>query len=237
MHVHDLTWLQLAELVEADGRIVLPLGSTEQHAHLSLGTDTIEVERIAAEAAGPLGVPVLPALPYGVVPQLAAFPGSPSVATGTYAALLVEIVGSLALQGFLSVLLLNGHLGNTLARETVETQRRDAGIEVVWHDWWAPPEVLALMGGTPGEPLPGHASWVESFPWVRIPGVALPAGEKEPVPLDELAPVDPLEARALLGDGSYGGAYDLGPERAVAIHEAAVAGARAAIAALPRRPG
>ncbi len=242
MHVHDLTWLHLAALVERDGRVVLPLGSTEQHAHLSLGTDTIEVERIALEAAAPLGVPVLPALPYGVVPQLAAFPGSPTVGVSTYAALLGDIIDSLALQGFRSVLLLNGHLGNTLARSAVEARppagaRRPAGLEVAWHDWWAPSDVLALMGGTPGEPLPGHASWVESFPWVRIPGVALPAGEKPLVPLDELAPVDPLEAKELLGDGSYGGAYDLGPERAVAIHDAAVAGARAAIAALPRNAG
>lgn len=40
------------------------------------------------------------------------------------------------------------------------------------------------------------------------------------------------EAKALLGDGSHGGAYDLGPERAVALHEAAVTAARAALVAL-----
>jgi len=41
---------------------VLPVGSTEQHAYLSLETDNVLAERIAFDAAEPLGVPVLPAL-------------------------------------------------------------------------------------------------------------------------------------------------------------------------------
>jgi creatinine amidohydrolase/Fe(II)-dependent formamide hydrolase-like protein len=44
---------------------VLPLGSTEQHAYLSLATDAILAERVSVEAAEPLDVAVLPALPYG----------------------------------------------------------------------------------------------------------------------------------------------------------------------------
>src|SRR6266705_49445 len=66
MRVHDLNWMQLEAYLENDDRIVLPLGSTEQHAYLSLGTDNILAERIAVEAAEPLGVPVLPVLAYGL---------------------------------------------------------------------------------------------------------------------------------------------------------------------------
>lgn len=234
MHLHNLTWGQLDRLRSDDGRIVLPLGCTEQHAHLSLGTDTIEVERIAVEAAAPLHVPVLPALPYGVTPQLAAFPGSPSLRPETLALLVGEVLESLSLQGFRAVLVLNGHVGNTLARAAIEARAATGfpALRVTWHDWWAPPEVLDLMELAADGPVAGHASWIESFPWVRVPGVALPAGTKPAVALDELAPIDPREALRLLGDGSYGGAYDRGPERAVAIHEAAVAAARAALVAL-----
>src|SRR5438270_8613959 len=39
--------------------IVLPFGSIEQHAYLSLGVDMILSERVSVEAAEPLGVPVL----------------------------------------------------------------------------------------------------------------------------------------------------------------------------------
>ena len=71
MRVRDLNWLQLEAYLERDDRIVLPLGSTEQHAYLSLETDNVLAERVAAEAAGPLGVPVLPAFAYGVTPGFA----------------------------------------------------------------------------------------------------------------------------------------------------------------------
>ncbi len=78
VRVADLNWMQLEAYLQRDDRIVLPLGSTEQHAYLSLATDSILAERIAVEAAEPLGVPVLPALAYGLTPYFAAFPGSPS---------------------------------------------------------------------------------------------------------------------------------------------------------------
>jgi creatinine amidohydrolase len=60
--IADLNWMQVEGYLERDDRIVLPLGSTEQHAYLSLATDSLLAERVAVEAAEPLGVPVLPAL-------------------------------------------------------------------------------------------------------------------------------------------------------------------------------
>src|SRR5207244_11588075 len=84
MRVHDCNWQMLEEYLKHDDRIVLPIGSTEQHGYLSVGTDAILAERVAVEAAEPLGVPVLPALPFGVTPYFAAFPGSPSRRTSTY---------------------------------------------------------------------------------------------------------------------------------------------------------
>src|SRR5436190_16152122 len=71
--------MQLEAYLEHDDRIVLPLGSTEQHAYLSLATDSILAERVSLEAAEPLGVPVLPALAYGVTPYFGAYPGSPTL--------------------------------------------------------------------------------------------------------------------------------------------------------------
>ena len=65
MHIRELNWMQLEEYLERDDRIVLPLGSTEQHAYLSLETDNILAERVSVEAAEPLAS-VLPVLPYGL---------------------------------------------------------------------------------------------------------------------------------------------------------------------------
>ena len=71
--------MQLEAYLESDDRIVLPLGSIEQHGYLSLGVDMILSERVSVEAAEPLGVPVLPSLPYGLTPYFAAYPGSPTL--------------------------------------------------------------------------------------------------------------------------------------------------------------
>ena len=88
MRIADMNWMQVEAYLAADDRCVLPIGSTEQHAQLSLCVDAILAERVAVEAAEPLGVPVLPVLSYGLVPSFAAFPGSPSLTEPTYAALL-----------------------------------------------------------------------------------------------------------------------------------------------------
>ena len=68
MRVYDMNWMAVEDYLRRDDRIALPLGSTEQHGYLSLGVDAILSERVAVDAAEPLGVPVLPALPYGLTP-------------------------------------------------------------------------------------------------------------------------------------------------------------------------
>ena len=78
---------------EHDDRIVLPLGSVEQHAYLSLAVDQILSERVAVEAAEPLGVPVLPALPYGIDAVLRRVPGQPdALRVETYGAVLRDLL-------------------------------------------------------------------------------------------------------------------------------------------------
>ena len=54
MRISDMNWMQVRDHAARDDRAVLPIGSTEQHAHLSLSVDTILSERVAVEAAEPL---------------------------------------------------------------------------------------------------------------------------------------------------------------------------------------
>src|SRR3712207_7206598 len=99
--------MQLEAYLERDDRIVLPLASTEQHAYLSLATDCILAERVAVEAAEPLGVPVLPVLAYGVTPGFAAWPGSPSLRADTFLTVVRELLESLRGQGFRRIMLVD----------------------------------------------------------------------------------------------------------------------------------
>lgn len=125
MRIRDLNWMQLEEYLEQDDRIVLPVGSTEQHAYLSLETDNILAERASVEAAEPLGVPVLPVLAYGVT-GFTAYPGSPTLREPTLLAALSDIADSLLSQGFARILVVNGHGGNTGAGEELARSRAPA---------------------------------------------------------------------------------------------------------------
>src|SRR5262245_4857837 len=84
LKIADLNWMQVAEYLERDQRAVVPLGSVEQHAYLSLATDALLAERVAVEAAEPLGVVVFPVIAYGITPYTLAYPGSVSLRVSTY---------------------------------------------------------------------------------------------------------------------------------------------------------
>ena len=90
MRIADANWLQVEEYLRGDDRIVLPVGSTEQHAYLSLATDSILAERVSVEVAEPLGVLVLPAMPFGIAPGFASFPGTVTLRPETVVAVLTE---------------------------------------------------------------------------------------------------------------------------------------------------
>jgi creatinine amidohydrolase len=114
----ELAYPDVAELLADERRTVLllPLGATEPHGpHAPLGTDTLISVGICTRAAERLAddpgvrAVVLPPFPYGVTRYGAAFPGAVSIGEGTLRALLVEIAGSLAAQGFPRLVLVNSH--------------------------------------------------------------------------------------------------------------------------------
>lgn len=220
MRIADLNWMQLEKYLERDDRIVLPLGSTEQHGYLSLGTDAILAERVAVEAAEPLGVPVLPALAYGLTPYFAAFPGSPSVKQDTYVSFVGELLDSLRGQGFKRFLIVNGHGGN----KPVEAL---AGPTVVVHHWWSAPKTQAVVHEI--DPEASHASWMENFPWTRLAGVALPDVHKPPTPRTS---DEPKQVRATAGDGSFGGWYSRPDDDVMRVWRTGVEETREVLAAL-----
>jgi len=225
VRIHDLNWMQLEAYLELDDRIVLPLGSTEQHAYLSLGTDNILAERIAVEAAEPLLVPVLPVLAYGLTPSFAAYPGSPTLRATTYFALVRDLLDSLHSQGFRRVLIVNGHGGNTPARAQVaEWLAAHADAQALWHDWWNGPRVSEVA--TAIDPVWSHATWSENFPWTRLEGVEPPAEAKRP-PAWGGAPLTPAAVRELAGDGSYGGLYQRPDEDVLRVWRTGVEEVRA----------
>jgi creatinine amidohydrolase len=227
VRVFEANWMQIEEYLRRDDRIVLPTGSTEQHGYLSLGTDAILAERVAAEAAGPLGVPVLPALPFGMAPYFAAFPGSMSLRMTTYIEVLRDLLDGLAAQGFRRIAIVNGHGGNSPAtgfiREWV-CQPRPERVQVLFHSWYNAPQTTAAADQFDRDQM--HGGWVENFPWTRVAGAELPS-RPAPIVQPRIGGLNAAEVRAAAPDGMLGGAYARPDEDMQAVWAAGVAEVRA----------
>ncbi len=206
MRISEMNWSMVEEYLERDDRCALPLGSTEQHAYLSLSVDSILSERLAVEAAEPLGIPVFPVLPYGITPYFHAFPGTITLRVETYLSILRDILDAMAEQGFKRIVIVNGHGGNTPAQGLIGEWLADhPGVRIKFHNWWNAPKVWAQVQAI--DPVASHASWMENFPWTRLANVSMPSEQKAMSDLDHLRQLDPKSLRTYLKDGNYGGHY------------------------------
>ena len=221
MRIADMNWRQVESYLRRDDRAVLPLGSTEQHAGLSLATDIILAARVALEAADPLGVPVFPGLVYGIVPSFRAYPGTISIRIETLLYLIGDVLDSLAEQGFRRILIVNGHGGNAPVQGFLgEWLAAHPKVQVRFHNWWNAPKTWAKVQAT--DPVASHASWMENFPWTRVLGEEAPKKAKPMIEPERLRLMAPDAARAYLGDGNFGGLYRRPDAEMLAIWKVAV---------------
>ncbi len=229
MKIEGMNWPQVEALLAAgERRAVIPLGCTEQHAFLSLATDTRLAERVATEAADPLGVPVFPVLPFGITPYFLAYPGTVSLRVETYGRILHDVLDSLARQGFRRFLFVNGHGGNQPGQPiAAEWQAANPGCSVNFHNWWNAPRTWQAVQAV--DPVASHASWMENFPWTRLPGVEQPATAKPPIDVARMRPMNPVQTRDYLGDGNFGGRYERSDDEMLSIWSIAVEETRALI--------
>lgn len=225
MKVADMNWSQVEAWLKHSDLAVLPLGSTEQHAGLSLSVDSILSEKVALDAAEPLGVPVFPAVPYGLTPYFLGYPGTVSLRVDTYLRVVRDILDSLYGQGFRRVLIVNGHGGNAPAGALAIEWMADHGdCAVKFHNWWNAPETFAKVQEI--DPVASHASWMENFAWTRLAGVEMPTQQKPMIDINRMRTMNPGEVRAYLGDGNFGGHYQRPDEDMQAIWDVAVAETR-----------
>jgi creatinine amidohydrolase len=223
--------MQVEEYLERDDRAILPLGSTEQHGYLRLTVDCILPERVAAEAAEPLGVPVFPVVAYGVTPYFRKYPGSISLRVETHLRVVGDILDGMVESGFKRILIVNGHGGNSAVQQFAPEWIADhPTCRVMFHNWWNAPKTWAKVNEI--DPMASHASWMENFPWTRLPGVELPAGQKAMTDIAKIRTLNPAEMREYVGDGNYGGVYQKSDDEMLALWRVAVDETRSLIDAL-----
>ncbi|HEY8288563.1 MAG TPA: creatininase family protein [Acetobacteraceae bacterium] len=221
MRIAEMDWRMVEDWVRHDDRCVLPIGSTEQHAGLSLATDAILAERVSVEAAEPLGVPVFPVLSYGLTPYFTGFAGSITLRVATYAAVLRDILDSLKYTGFRRILVVNGHGGNQPAASLGQEWMMDnPDARVRFHDWWRAPLTATAVHRI--DPVAGHASWMENYPWTRLAGRPPEEGSKPMIDLERMRALPPFEVRLMVDDGNFGGRYQRDDSEMLEIWDVAV---------------
>ncbi|MEJ2540051.1 MAG: creatininase family protein [Gemmatimonadota bacterium] len=135
-----LGWQEFSELMEAGGieTVLVPTGTLEPHGVLPNGSDNLAPEAMAAALAPRLDALVAPTLNYGFTGSFAAFPGSLSISEETYEAFVEEILSGLARNGFLNIVVINGHGGGQTAvlSRVAERISQDYQVRTLVSNWW-----------------------------------------------------------------------------------------------------
>lgn len=204
MRYSELNWLDVENYLKNDDRLMLVLGSCEQHGYLSLLTDAKIPLALADAASQQTGVLVAPPLNFGASPYFLAYPGTISLRIATLMDITEDIIRSVYRQGFRRVLVLNGHGGNDPVRGRIyEVADEFSDLRIAWYVWWDSHGVEAIAQKNGLKPY--HASWLENFSFTRV--AELPRGEKSPPHVPGLLGAE--EARKVYGDGVFGGAYQV----------------------------
>lgn len=126
-----LSWKQVESLAKDETLLVLPTAAIEQHGHhLPLATDTLinnlllgkALERLRADAS----VYALEPICYGKSNEHLGFPGTLSVSSSTFMAMVRDLGASVAASGFKRLALYNTHGGNS---SLVDVMSRDLRAE------------------------------------------------------------------------------------------------------------
>jgi creatinine amidohydrolase len=218
MRLEDLNWMDVEKYLQHEDRLMLVAGATEQHGYLSLLTDIKIPLALADAASGSTGVLVAPPLNFGISPYFLAYPGTLSLRVGTLIAAMEDIVRSAYGHGFRRMLVINGHGGNSPARNHLHQVNNDLpDLRLNWYDWWSSHSVEAVA--IQRNLKPAHANWLEAFAFTIVG--ELPLGSKTP-PEVPSAILEAKTARRVYGDGSFGGAYRADDEVMHEIFDAAL---------------
>jgi creatinine amidohydrolase len=120
---------------------ILPWGATEAHNyHLPYGTDNVQCDCLAAEAARlawerGARVVVLPTVPFGVNTGQLDIPLTINMNPSTQSAVLRDVIDAIAAQGLRKLVLFNGHGGNDF-RPLIRELSPRTSVFLCAIDWW-----------------------------------------------------------------------------------------------------
>ncbi|NMC13906.1 MAG: creatininase family protein [Chloroflexi bacterium] len=204
MRIEDLNWFDVENYLKKEDRMILIMGSCEQHGYLSLLCDVKIPQALADAASERSGVLIAPPINFGCSPYFMNYPGTLSIRATTLFQITEDILRSAYRQGFRRILILNGHGGNnTVTTRIYELLDELPEMQVKWYSWWLSNSVSGIAQKY--EIKPSHANWLEAFSFTRV--TEMPAEEKIPPVIPGM--ISAAKARKIYGDGSFGGAYQV----------------------------
>lgn len=111
LRLKELLPHEVAAVLARDSRLIIPVGTCEQHGpHLPLGCDTIIAERLAEDLSARFGVLLAPTMEYGVnVGSERSVPGNTSMRRKTLHRALNDMLSGWESGGFTEFVLLTAH--------------------------------------------------------------------------------------------------------------------------------
>ena len=207
MRFEDFNWMDIEAYLKTDDRIMLVVGSCEQHGYLSLLTATKIPLVLADLASKETNVLIAPPLNFGVSTYFEQYPGTISLKIDTLIQVISDVVHSLYKTGFRRILILNGQGGNDPAKARLyELANELPGLKMIWYSWWQSHSIESVS--MKHEMKSYHAGWIEAFPFVKV--CDLPDGEKTPPSYQGI--LSDVEMKEVMGDGVFGGLYEASPE-------------------------
>lgn len=156
LSVKFLTPSRIRDVLQRDARLIIPVGTTEQHGpHLPLGCDTLIVERLADDLSAEFGVLRAPTVEYGVnTTTRTPYPGNASVRRKTLHRYMNDLIGSWEDGGIRQFVILTAH-GYDPHQEALSTLRtRHATIRTV--------DIFAMPLGEDEPDLPIHGGEIDT---------------------------------------------------------------------------
>jgi len=144
MLLERMTTNQVSDYLLQDDRLLVPVGSTEQHGPRGvIGTDAMIAQKIAESAADKRKVVCAPCVAYGMSEHHLGFPGTFSVSPTTLIDLYASLLRSGYESGFRRVVIVNGHGGNThcLHLACIEAAKSCPDLLVRVSEWFRDPGV------------------------------------------------------------------------------------------------
>lgn len=161
-------WQEFADLVPARiETVLLPTGTLEPHGVLPNGSDNLAPEAMANALAERLNALVAPTLNYGVTGSMQAYPGAFQISAEAYAPFVADILAGLARNGFLNIIILNGHGGpqTAILREVAARASAQHHVRTLVINWWslASDETFAVFGENGGHAGNNETAYVQAI--------------------------------------------------------------------------